>query len=158
MSQRYLTLTANVEGEDMGRASRQVAQALAAAGEPPRGVRVETMGQLPPMNEMFESLGIGLGVAVFVILVLLTAYFQSPRLALISIGAVPGVLAGHRDHPLRDQHLAEHRVVHGLDHVPGRLGVELGDARDVHERSLEGRQAVDGGGRRSARASVCGRS
>jgi multidrug efflux pump subunit AcrB len=94
MSQRYLTLTANVEGEDMGRASRQVARAVAAAGEPPRGVRVETKGQLPPMNEMFESLGIGLGVAVFVILVLLTAYFQSPRLAIVSIGAVPGVLAG----------------------------------------------------------------
>jgi multidrug efflux pump subunit AcrB len=94
MSQRYLTITANVEGEDMGRASRQVARALDAAGEPPRGVRVETMGQLPPMNEMFESLGIGLAVAVFVIFVLLTAYFQSPRLALISIGAVPGVLAG----------------------------------------------------------------
>ena len=69
-------------------------QALDAAGEPPRGVRVETMGQLPPMNEMFQSLGIGLAVAVFVIFVLLTAYFQSPRLALISIGAVPGVLAG----------------------------------------------------------------
>jgi multidrug efflux pump subunit AcrB len=46
------------------------------------------------MNEMFESLSIGLAVAVFVIFVLLTAYFQSPRLALISIGAVPGVLAG----------------------------------------------------------------
>jgi multidrug efflux pump subunit AcrB len=52
------------------------------------------MGQLPPMNEMFQSLGIGLAVAVFVIFVLLTAYFQSPRLALVSIGAVPGVLAG----------------------------------------------------------------
>ena len=94
MSQRYLTLTANVEGEDMGRASRQVAQAIEAAGEPPRGVRVIPMGQLPPMDEMFQSLGIGLGVAVFVILVLLTAYFQSMRMALISIGAVPGVLAG----------------------------------------------------------------
>jgi multidrug efflux pump subunit AcrB len=94
MSQRYLTVTANVEGADMGRASRQVARALAAVGEPPRGVRVETMGQLPPMDEMFQSLGIGLLVAVFVIFVLLTAYFQSPRLALISIGAVPGVLAG----------------------------------------------------------------
>ena len=82
MSQRYLTLTANVEGEDMGRASRQVAQVIAQAGEPPRGVRVIPMGQLPPMNEMFKSLGIGLGVAVFVILVLLTAYFQSLRLAL----------------------------------------------------------------------------
>jgi hypothetical protein len=52
------------------------------------------MGQLPPMLEMFQSLGIGLAVAVFVIFVLLTAYFQSQRLALISIGAVPGVLAG----------------------------------------------------------------
>ncbi len=94
MSQRYVTLTANVEGEDMGRARTQVDQALTAAGEPPRGVRVETMGQIPPMDEMFQSLEIGLGVAVFVIFVLLTAYFQSPRLALISIGAVPGVLAG----------------------------------------------------------------
>src|SRR5262249_942458 len=79
---------------DMGRAARQVEQAIAAAGTPPRGTRVDTMGQLPSMIEMFESLGIGLGVAVFVILVLLTAYFQSLRLALISIGSVPGVLAG----------------------------------------------------------------
>jgi multidrug efflux pump subunit AcrB len=94
MSQRYLTLTANVEGEDMGRASDQVARAIAAVGDPPRGVRVQPMGQLPPMLEMFQSLEIGLGVAVFVILVLLTAYFQSPSTALISIGAVPGVLAG----------------------------------------------------------------
>ncbi len=94
MSQRYLTLTANVEGEDMGRASRQVAKAIGAAGEPPTGVRVEPLGQLPPMIEMFRALGIGLAVAVLVILVLLTAYFQSPRLGLISISAVPGVLAG----------------------------------------------------------------
>jgi multidrug efflux pump subunit AcrB len=94
MSQRYLTLTANVEGEDMGRASRQVAAAIAAAGEPPQGVNVEVMGQLPPMIAMFQALGVGLGIAVFVIFILLTAYFQSPRLALISIGAVPGVLAG----------------------------------------------------------------
>jgi multidrug efflux pump subunit AcrB len=94
MSQRYLTLTANVEGEDLGRAARQVEQAVASAGKPPRGVTIDLMGQLPSMTEMFESLGIGLGVAVFVIVVLLTAYFQSPRLAVISVGAVPGVLAG----------------------------------------------------------------
>ena len=78
----------------MGRASAQVQQAIDAAGTPPRGVRVEPMGQLPPMIAMFQSLGIGLGVAVFVIFVLLTANFQSPRMALVSIGAVPGVLAG----------------------------------------------------------------
>jgi len=138
MSQRYLTLVANVEGEDMGRAARRVESAIASAGEPPRGVRVDLMGQLPAMTEMFEALGIGLGVAVFVIFVLLTAYFQSPRLALISVGAVPGVLAGIA-------------TVHGLDHVPGRLGVEFGHARDVHGRALEGGLAVAGGGREGRR-------
>ena len=93
-SQRYLSINANVEGEDMGRAARQVAKAIEAAGTPPRGVRVLPMGQLPPMYEMFAALGVGLAIAVVVIVGLLTAYFQSPRLAIISIGAVPGVLAG----------------------------------------------------------------
>ena len=46
------------------------------------------------MVAMFKALGIGSAAAVFVILILLTAYFESPRLALVSIGAVPGVLAG----------------------------------------------------------------
>ena len=92
--QPYLSVTANVEGEDLGRAARQIEQALAAAGSPPRGVRVETRGQIAPMGEMFRSLGVGLGIAVFAILVLLTAYFESPRLALASVGSVPGVLAG----------------------------------------------------------------
>jgi multidrug efflux pump subunit AcrB len=94
MSQRYLTVVANVESEDMGRAAKQVRRAVKAAGAPPRGVRVEEMGSLPSMSQMFEAMGIGLSVSVFVILLLLTAYFQSPRLALISVGAVPGVLAG----------------------------------------------------------------
>ena len=94
MSQRYLTVIANVEGEDMGRAAQQVRQAIQAVGDPPRGLRQEEMGQLPSMKQMFWALGIGLSVAVFVILVLLTAYFQRPRLAVISVGAVPGVLAG----------------------------------------------------------------
>jgi multidrug efflux pump subunit AcrB len=94
MSQRYLTVLANVEGEDMGRAIKQVRQAVQEAGEAPRGVRVEEQGQVPQMSKMFKALGIGLAVAVFVILVLLTAYFESPRLAIISLGAVPGVLAG----------------------------------------------------------------
>jgi multidrug efflux pump subunit AcrB len=92
--QRYVSITANVEGEDLGRASRQVEQAIAAAGRPPKGVRVETRGQVAPMREMFTSLGIGLGIAVVVILVLLTAYFESPRLALASVSSVPGVLCG----------------------------------------------------------------
>lgn len=94
MSQRYLTITANVEGEDMGRAVRQVTAAIAEAGTPPRGVRVETMGQLPMLNAMFKALWLGLAAAVFAILVILSAYFESTRLGLITVSAAPGVLAG----------------------------------------------------------------
>ena len=46
------------------------------------------------MVEMFEAPGIGLAVAVFVILVLLAAYFQSPRMRQSPIRALPGVLTG----------------------------------------------------------------
>jgi multidrug efflux pump subunit AcrB len=92
--QRYVSITANVEGTDLGRAAEQVEQAVQDAGQPPRGVLLDHRGQVRPMNQMFEALGLGLIASVFVILVMLTAYFQSPRLALVSIGAVPGVLSG----------------------------------------------------------------
>jgi multidrug efflux pump subunit AcrB len=93
--QRYLSIVANVEGEDLGRAAVRIQQAIAAVdGEKPRGVRVLTRGQIEPMTEMFWSLAIGLAVAVGVILVMLTAYFQSFRMGLVSIGGVPGVVCG----------------------------------------------------------------
>jgi multidrug efflux pump subunit AcrB len=93
-SQRYISVSANLEGADLGTASRLVEKAVADAGQPPKGVRLMTRGQTGTMNDMFRSLGIGLGIAVGVILVLLTAYFQAPRLALTSIAAVPGVISG----------------------------------------------------------------
>ena len=51
-------------------------------------------GQIAPMHEMFQTLVLGLAVAVVVILILLTGYFQSLRMGLVSIGAVPGVVCG----------------------------------------------------------------
>jgi multidrug efflux pump subunit AcrB len=92
--QRYLSLTANVEGEDLGRAAEQINRAIEAAGQPPKGVRVEVRGQITPMQEMFSSMAVGLAIAVVTIMVLLTAYFESPRLALAAVSAVPGVLSG----------------------------------------------------------------
>ena len=47
-----------------------------------------------PWSKCSKPSAIGLAAAVFVIFVLLTAYFQSSRLALISVSAVPGVLGG----------------------------------------------------------------
>src|SRR5262249_10589495 len=60
-------------------------------------------GQVVPMKQMFGALGggrllegmtIGLIMALVVIFLLLTAYFQSVRLALASISTVPAVLCG----------------------------------------------------------------
>jgi multidrug efflux pump subunit AcrB len=92
--QRYLSITANIQGNDLGRAAGGIEKAIAAAGEPPRGVHVSIRGQVAPMTEMFRSLTIGLALAVVVILVLLTGYYQSFRVALVSIGGVPGVILG----------------------------------------------------------------
>jgi multidrug efflux pump subunit AcrB len=91
---RYLSLTSNVEGEDLGRVIDHLDAAIARAGEPPRGIEVELRGQVRPMKEMFQSLEIGLGVAVVVILIMLTAYFQDARLALAAVASVPAVLCG----------------------------------------------------------------
>src|SRR4051794_2139816 len=91
---RYLSVTANVEGEDLGRVIDRLDAAIARAGRPPRGTEVELRGQVRPMKQMFQSLEVGLGVAVAVILIMLTAYFQSPRLALTAVASVPAVLAG----------------------------------------------------------------
>jgi multidrug efflux pump subunit AcrB len=92
--QRVISLTANVEGEDMGRAANQVEAAIRRAGAPPRGVEVHVRGQIPPMEETFNYLAMGLAFAVLAIFLLLAANFQSLRLALISVSTAPAVICG----------------------------------------------------------------
>ncbi len=91
---RVVSLSANIQGEDLGSVSRRIEQAIKEAGTPPRGVSVDIRGQITPMRPMFRGLSIGLVLAVIVIALLLTAYFQSPRLAFIAVAAVPAVLSG----------------------------------------------------------------
>jgi multidrug efflux pump subunit AcrB len=91
---RLVSLTANIYGEDLGRVADQIAEALKAAGEPPRGVQVDVRGQVVPMRQMFQGLALGLALAVAVIFLLLTAYFQSVRLAFLVILTAPAVMAG----------------------------------------------------------------
>jgi multidrug efflux pump subunit AcrB len=92
--QRMVTLTANVFGEDLGRAAAQVNAAIRRAGEPPRGATVAIRGQIAAMEETFTNITAGLIVAVVVIFLLLAANFQSLRLALVVVSTVPAVLAG----------------------------------------------------------------
>ncbi len=91
---RYVSLTANVEGEDLAHATNHIQEALTTVGDPPRGVRVEMRGQVTPMLQMFEGLATGLALAVVLIFLLLTAFFQSVRLALVAVATVPAVIAG----------------------------------------------------------------
>jgi len=92
--QRMLTLSANIAGEDLGHATAQVQQAIRDAGKPPNRVTVTIRGQVKPMEEMFGGLSVGLLLAIGVILLLLTANFQSLRLSLIVLLTIPAVVAG----------------------------------------------------------------
>jgi multidrug efflux pump subunit AcrB len=92
--QRMLTLSANISGEDLGHAAARVQQAIKDAGKPPDRVQVTVRGQVQPMAEMFGGLSIGLLMAIAVILLLLTANFQSFRLSLSVVLTIPAVIAG----------------------------------------------------------------
>jgi multidrug efflux pump subunit AcrB len=92
--QRVVGLTANVHGEPLGTAATEVRAAIARAGTPPRGVMVDVRGQVPSFEETFTGLRNGLLLSVVVIFLLLAANFQSFRLTLVVVSAVPAVVCG----------------------------------------------------------------
>jgi len=91
---RLVSLRANIQEQDLGSVAGRIAQALQEVGKPPAGVEVDVRGQVTPLNELLSGLSFGLMVAVVVIFLLLTGYYQSVRLALTAVAAVPAVLLG----------------------------------------------------------------
>jgi multidrug efflux pump subunit AcrB len=105
---REVSLTANIFGTDLGSTASRVTQILADVKAQddaektelekngPKQARItqELRGQIPPMRQMLSGLGIGLLLAVVVIFLLLSANFQSMRLALVAVSATPAVVAG----------------------------------------------------------------
>jgi multidrug efflux pump subunit AcrB len=87
-------LSANLGKGDLGRAGTDIDRAIARAGSPPRGVSVQVRGQVSAMRQIFGNLSIGLTLAIFVILLLLAANFESIRLSLIVLSTIPAVLTG----------------------------------------------------------------
>ena len=92
--QRMVTVTANVVGENLGRAAADIRTALSAMPEPPRGMSVNVRGQIDPMELMTGSLELGLLLSIIAVYLLLAAYFQSLRVAFVVTMAIPAVLAG----------------------------------------------------------------
>jgi multidrug efflux pump subunit AcrB len=92
--QHVVSLTANIHGLTLGEAAQKLNQALLAAGDPPKGVSVTLRGEIPPLEQTLSGLRIGLLLAVLVIFLLLSANFQSVRLALAIVLTIPAVLCG----------------------------------------------------------------
>ncbi|PAW67859.1 MAG: acriflavin resistance protein [Opitutia bacterium Tous-C1TDCM] len=92
---RLLSITANLHGSDLGTAMRAIRAAVAAAGPAPEPrTRVDYRGQVIPLEQLHEGFRAGLIIAIVVIFLLITANFQSVRLALAVVSTVPAVLAG----------------------------------------------------------------
>jgi multidrug efflux pump subunit AcrB len=90
---RTVSVTANLYGASLGRVAKKVEGAIKQM-ETPAGVNVAMRGQVQPLRELEAGLKNGLGVAVLVILLLLMANFQSIRLPVVVLSAVPAVLTG----------------------------------------------------------------
>jgi multidrug efflux pump subunit AcrB len=111
---RLVTITANIEGEDLGRVIRRLNRALQMAGEPPRGVQVDVRGQVVPMmDQMVRGLNVGLALAMVVIYPAADGVFPIAA-AGVDLGlGDPGsdcrggrLLGADRNH-------SEHSIVHG---------------------------------------------
>ncbi len=91
---RMISITANLAGDDLGKATRMVQEKIDSLGAPPRGVRVSIRGQVPVMKDTFSSLSLGMVFAVVAIFLLLVSFFQSMRLALVIISVIPAIVFG----------------------------------------------------------------
>ena len=92
--QRFITLTANINDQDLGTAVNDVNKAITSMGELPRGVKIIVKGQADLLKETIKELQSGLLIAIVVIFLLLATNFQSFRLSLVTLSIVPAVIAG----------------------------------------------------------------
>ncbi|WP_316745976.1 efflux RND transporter permease subunit [Pedobacter gandavensis] len=91
---RYVTVLANMHDADLGAASKAVADVLKKVGDAPRGVIVSSEGMMPLLEETLSGLQTGLAVAIVVIFLMLTAYYQSFALSGLILAVVPAVIGG----------------------------------------------------------------
>jgi multidrug efflux pump subunit AcrB len=92
--QRVVSLTADVHNRPLGGAAPEVREAIARAGEPPRGVTVGIRGQIPALEDTLDGLRGGLLLTIGAVFLLMAANFQSLRLSIAIVSTLPAVLLG----------------------------------------------------------------
>lgn len=90
----YISITANIDHTDLGTATKDVNAVINGLGELPRGLFIEPIGLSKVLTETMGSLESGLLIAVVVIFLMLSANFQSFRVSLVILTAVPAVVLG----------------------------------------------------------------
>ena len=91
---RYLTIGASIHEVDLATATAHVEKQVKSMGQAPKGVKVEIKGSSALLTETLSSLQIGLAFAVLVILLLLTANYESFPVALTVVSTIPAVILG----------------------------------------------------------------
>lgn len=89
-----ISVTANINGKDLGTATKDVKAAIASLGELPRGVTVEPIGMSAVLTETLDNLESGLIIAIIVIFLMLAANYQSFKVSFVVLSTVPAVLLG----------------------------------------------------------------
>jgi multidrug efflux pump subunit AcrB len=92
--QRFITLTANIHGKDLGAAVKRVNGAIASLGELPKGVKISVRGQAELLGQTIGELQSGLLIAIVAIFFMLAINFQSFKLPLSILMILPAVIAG----------------------------------------------------------------
>jgi multidrug efflux pump subunit AcrB len=89
-----LSVTANLNKQDLGKASTDVQKAIDSLGELPHGLTVGLIGLSQTLTDTLSSLQNGLLVAIIVIFLMLAANFQSFRVSAVILTTVPAVIIG----------------------------------------------------------------
>jgi multidrug efflux pump subunit AcrB len=91
---RFITVSANIYGKDLGTATAAVQKAIDGLGTSPVGLVAEIKGMSSLLTETLDSLQNGLLAAIVVILLLLAANYQSFLVSVSVLATVPAVLLG----------------------------------------------------------------
>ena len=92
--QRVMDITANVEGRDLGSVAGEIQKRISALGKLPPGMRIDLKGQSETMNSSFQTLGLGLILAIALVYLLMVVLFQSWLDPFIIMLAIPGAFMG----------------------------------------------------------------
>jgi multidrug efflux pump subunit AcrB len=92
--QRFITITANTHGIDLGSALNVLDRSIKELGELPAGIQILKKGQADLISQTLQELQLGLLIAIVVIFLMLSASFQSFKIATVTIAIIPAVVAG----------------------------------------------------------------